>query len=57
MPGEEECSCDISGFCTADSEAKGDVSSCIYCGKELIKRNGMWYTWDCDLHPKQRPQM
>lgn len=42
--------------CVAHPDAKGDVTSCIYCGKELIKINGQWYTWDCDFHPKQKPQ-
>lgn len=40
--------CDNSGRCTADSEAKGSTN-CIYCGKELIQRNGQWFTWDADL--------
>jgi hypothetical protein len=33
-----------------------DISQCIYCGKELIKKEGYWYTWDADLHSRQKPQ-
>jgi hypothetical protein len=56
MP-HEEYPCDDGGTCVADPGAKGEISSCIYCGKELIKIDGMWYTWDCDFHPKQKPQI
>lgn len=53
---EDELPCDDTGICVAHPDVKGDVTSCIYCGKELIKIDGMWYTWDCDFHPKQKPQ-
>jgi len=51
----EEPLCDVSGICTP-LPTDGTISLCIYCGKELIKKDGRWYTWDADFHPQQKPQ-
>ena len=52
---DEEIACDISGICEAPREARG-ITNCIHCGKELIEKDGKWWTWDADLHPRQEPQ-
>ena len=52
---EEELPCDVGGLCTPFLSDRV-VSQCIYCGKELIKKEGEWYTWDADLHSQQKPQ-
>ncbi len=52
---KEELPCDISGICRPSSLDE-DVTNCVYCGKELIKKDGKWYTWDADFHPQQKPQ-
>lgn len=47
-PDTGEYLCDISGLCVASADAVG-ITSCIYCGKELIQReDGNWYTWDAE---------
>ena len=45
-------------FCVPFSpdDEDGSISFCVHCGKELVKKDGKWYTWDADLHPRQKPQ-
>ncbi len=45
----EELSCDATGLCKA-LEGSKVITNCIYCGKELIEKDGKWYTWDADFH-------
>jgi len=52
---DEEPTCDITGLCEAELDAKG-ISNCIHCGKELIQRDGQWWTWDADMFPDRLPQ-
>ena len=55
FPQQIENLCDIGGRCTP-APTTSNVSNCIYCGKELVQKDGKWYTWDADLHPHQSPQ-
>lgn len=55
MDTDQGCLCDVTGTCVA-SETTLPVSFCVYCGKELVMRDGQWWTWDADLHSNQRPQ-
>jgi len=53
---DREPACNISGTCVAPKGA-GGLTNCIYCGKELHRRNdGLYYTWDADMKAIQRPQ-
>ena len=52
---DQEPACDISGRCVAPKGASGSTN-CVFCGKELVERNGRWYTWDADMHGEQTPQ-
>ncbi len=45
---EENPICDETGICVAPVRANG-ITNCIHCGKELVERNGAWYTWDMDF--------
>lgn len=47
--------CDNSGLCTA-AETSDTISNCKYCGKELIWKNGNWWTWDSDIMESSQPQ-
>lgn len=37
--------CDETGLCRA-AAGERDITTCIYCGKELHEKDGAWYTWD-----------
>ena len=52
---EHEPLCDMAGECEAPHDTRG-LTNCIYCGKELVEKDGSWWTWDSDLHPTQNPQ-
>jgi hypothetical protein len=52
---DEDPACDNAGKCVAPKGAKG-ITNCVHCGKELIEREGRWYTWDVDMHEMQTPQ-
>ena len=47
--------CDISGRCVAPKGASG-ITSCKFCGKELVQHGGKWYTHDAFLSPYPTPQ-
>ena len=52
----EELICDVAGICVAP-EGEHGIASCVYCGKELVERNGQWFTWDADIiTANPRPQ-
>ena len=56
MPkSNEDPICDSTGSCSADPSDRG-ISNCIHCGKELIEKDGKWFTWDADLYKNPRPQ-
>jgi hypothetical protein len=48
--------CDISGVCCAPYGEEAGVTNCVHCGKELVKVNGQWFTWDYEYHPHPLPQ-
>lgn len=52
---EDEPLCDISGRYEAPRGAR-DSTNCIHCGKELVERDGQWWTWDADMHESQQSQ-
>lgn len=54
--------CDNSGVCRPDddydlagvfSSVYGTTANCIYCSKELRLFDGVWKTWDHDLHEER----
>jgi hypothetical protein len=51
----DELPCDIAGQCEAPQNSRG-ITNCIHCGKELVEKDGEWWTWDADLFPTQKPQ-
>lgn len=54
-PHNEDPSCDDVGWCeAADGERR--VTNCIHCGKELLEREGWWWTWDAIEFDSPRPQ-
>lgn len=47
MRQDQEPLCDYIGKCAAHHNARGPVTNCIHCGKELrLRGDGKWYTWD-----------
>jgi dCMP deaminase len=52
MP-KREFDCDISGICIPVSTS-GNSSECVHCGKELVKINGEWKTWDFDIVARKK---
>ena len=55
MGNNPEPCCNISGTCEAPSFAEG-TTNCIHCGKELIRIDGRWFTWEAALASDPRPQ-
>lgn len=46
--GPNEPDCDVSGICCAPYPPRRGMAAtiCIHCGKELVERDGQWFTWD-----------
>lgn len=56
MMDDGEYSCDWSGRCVADVADDSTITSCVYCGKELVKIDGYWFTWDWEFVTNPQPQ-
>jgi hypothetical protein len=56
MEDDADPPCDWTGVCKPpDSDDDREVSSCIFCGKELVKVDGHWKTYDWELFVTKAP--
>ena len=50
-----ELVCDTTGKCVAPAGSRV-ICNCLYCGKELFEKDGVWWTWDANLHKTPQAQ-
>lgn len=53
---EDEPICDITDTCEAPQGTQYGITNCRHCGKELVKKDGKWWTWDADFFESRLPQ-